>query len=87
MPCLEWPAVALKSCILEYHGYITMSQQTKKIILIDGSSYLYRAFHAMYRADLRNAKGEPTGAIYGVVNMLRRMLGGILLPLQTHLRW
>ena len=44
----------------------------KTLILVDGSSYLYRAFHAM--PDLRNAKGEPTGAIYGVLNMLRRLL-------------
>jgi DNA polymerase I len=43
----------------------------KKLILIDGSSYLYRAFHAM--PDLRNKDGEPTGAIYGVINMLRRL--------------
>jgi DNA polymerase-1 len=42
----------------------------KKLILIDGSSYLYRAFHAM--PDLRNKDGQPTGAIYGVINMLRR---------------
>ncbi len=43
----------------------------KKLLLIDGSSYLYRAFHAM--PDLRNRDGEPTGAIYGVINMLRRL--------------
>ncbi|UCH49408.1 MAG: DNA polymerase I [Betaproteobacteria bacterium] len=43
----------------------------KKLVLIDGSSYLYRAFHAM--PDLRNRDGEPTGAIYGVINMLRRL--------------
>jgi len=43
----------------------------KKLLLIDGSSYLYRAFHAM--PDLRNKDGEPTGAIYGVINMLRRL--------------
>ena len=41
------------------------------LILVDGSSYLYRAFHAM--PDLRNRAGEPTGAIYGVLNMLRRL--------------
>ncbi|MDR3300041.1 MAG: DNA polymerase I [Candidatus Accumulibacter sp.] len=41
------------------------------LLLVDGSSYLYRAFHAM--PDLRNARGEPTGAIYGVLNMLRRL--------------
>jgi DNA polymerase-1 len=38
---------------------------------VDGSSYLYRAFHAL--PDLRNKAGEPTGAIYGVLNMLRRL--------------
>ncbi|MGH8649831.1 MAG: 5'-3' exonuclease, partial [Burkholderiales bacterium] len=46
----------------------------KTLLLVDGSSYLYRAFHALQRADLRNKKGEPTGAIYGVINMLRRLL-------------
>jgi DNA polymerase-1 len=45
----------------------------KTLLLVDGSSYLYRAFHALQRADLRNKKGEPTGAIYGVLNMLRRL--------------
>ena len=43
----------------------------KTLLLVDGSSYLYRAFHAM--PDLRNRKNEPTGAIYGVLNMLRRL--------------
>ena len=43
----------------------------KTLLLVDGSSYLYRAFHAM--PDLRSPKGEPTGAIYGVLNMLRRL--------------
>ena len=43
----------------------------KTLLLIDGSSYLYRAFHAM--PDLRSREGLPTGAIYGVVNMLRRL--------------
>ena len=41
------------------------------LLLVDGSSYLYRAFHAL--PDLRNRAGEPTGAIYGVINMLRRL--------------
>ena len=41
------------------------------LLLVDGSSYLYRAFHAM--PDLRNKAGEPTGAAYGVINMLRRL--------------
>jgi len=43
----------------------------KTLLLVDGSSYLYRAYHAM--PDLRNAAGEPTGALYGVLNMLRRL--------------
>ena len=43
------------------------------LLLVDGSSYLYRAFHAMSQSDLRNKRGEPTGAIYGVLNMLRRL--------------
>jgi DNA polymerase-1 len=43
----------------------------KTLLLVDGSSYLYRAFHAM--PDLRNADGIPTGAIYGMINMLRRL--------------
>ena len=46
--------------------------QVKPLILVDGSSYLYRAFHAM--PALSNSHGEPTGAVYGVVNMLRRLL-------------
>ncbi len=45
----------------------------KTLLLVDGSSYLYRAFHAMSQSDLRNGRGEPTGAIYGVLNMLRRL--------------
>lgn len=44
----------------------------KPIILVDGSSYLYRAFHAL--PALTNSKGKPTGAVYGVANMLRRLL-------------
>jgi DNA polymerase-1 len=41
------------------------------LLLVDGSSYLYRAFHAL--PDLRNRHGEATGAIYGVLAMLRRL--------------
>ncbi|TKR30389.1 DNA polymerase I [Luteimonas gilva] len=44
----------------------------KRLVLIDGSSYLYRAFHAL--PPLSNAAGEPTGALFGVVNMLRAHL-------------
>ncbi|MCG6952192.1 MAG: DNA polymerase I [Betaproteobacteria bacterium] len=43
----------------------------KTLLLVDGSSYLYRAFHAL--PELRSPQGEPTGAIYGVLNMLRRL--------------
>jgi DNA polymerase-1 len=43
----------------------------KTLLLVDGSSYLYRAFHAL--PDLRNRKNEPTGAIHGVLSMLRRL--------------
>ncbi|MDR2871160.1 MAG: DNA polymerase I, partial [Xanthomonadaceae bacterium] len=43
-----------------------------RLILIDGSSYLYRAYHAL--PPLSSAAGEPTGALFGVVNMLRATL-------------
>jgi DNA polymerase-1 len=43
----------------------------KTLLLVDGSSYLYRAYHAM--PDLRGPDGGPTGALYGIINMLRRM--------------
>jgi DNA polymerase-1 len=50
-----------------------MSQQSlKTLVLVDGSSFLYRAFHAL--PPLSNSHGEPTGAIYGVANMLRKLL-------------
>jgi DNA polymerase-1 len=42
------------------------------LYLIDGSSYLYRAFHAL--PNLNNSRGEPTGALLGVANMLKRLL-------------
>jgi len=44
----------------------------KKILLIDGSSYLYRAYHAL--PDLRNQNNEPSGVIYGVLNMLKKTM-------------
>jgi len=43
-----------------------------RLVLIDGSSYLFRAFHAL--PPLSNAQGEPTGALFGIVNMLRAHL-------------
>ncbi|GJM07573.1 MAG: DNA polymerase [marine bacterium B5-7] len=48
-----------------------MSTQ-KPLILVDGSSFLFRAYHAL--PPLTNSKGMPTGAAYGVVNMMRRLL-------------
>jgi DNA polymerase-1 len=44
----------------------------RKLVLVDGSSYLYRAFHAL--PPLTNSKGEPTGAVLGVLNMLNKLL-------------
>ncbi|MBU1236412.1 MAG: DNA polymerase I [Gammaproteobacteria bacterium] len=41
------------------------------LLLVDGSSYLYRAFHAL--PDLRTANGQPTGAVKGVLSMLRKL--------------
>lgn len=41
------------------------------LVLVDGSSYLYRAYHAL--PPLTNSKGQPTGAVKGVINMLRRL--------------
>ncbi|MHB8911274.1 MAG: DNA polymerase I [Lysobacter sp.] len=49
-----------------------MTSPTPRLVLIDGSSYLYRAFHAL--PPLTNDAGEPTGALFGVVNMLRATL-------------
>ncbi len=47
-------------------------KNTKPFVMVDGSSYLYRAFHAL--PPLTTARGEPTGAVYGVINMLRSLL-------------
>ncbi len=44
----------------------------RKLLLVDGSSYLYRAFHAL--PPLSNSKGEPTGAVLGVINMLNKLM-------------
>ncbi|MCK4493169.1 MAG: DNA polymerase I [Methylococcales bacterium] len=50
-----------------------MSKKSNKpFVLVDGSSYLFRAYHAM--PDMSNSKREPTGTIYGVINMMRRLL-------------
>jgi DNA polymerase I len=44
----------------------------RKLLLVDGSSYLYRAFHAL--PPLTSSKGEPTGAVLGVLNMLNKLM-------------
>jgi len=49
-----------------------MMTEKPQLILVDGSSYLFRAFHAM--PPLTNSSGQPTGAVYGVVNMLKSLL-------------
>jgi DNA polymerase-1 len=46
--------------------------EARTLVLVDGSSYLYRAFHAL--PPLTNSKGEPTGAVLGVLNMLLKLL-------------
>ena len=48
-----------------------MSATRRCLVLVDGSSYLYRAFHAM--PSLTNSRGRPTGAAYGMTNMLKRL--------------
>ncbi len=50
-----------------------MANDPQTLVLVDGSSYLYRAFHAMPM--FTNSRGEPTGAAYGIANMLRRLKG------------
>ena len=42
-----------------------------KLVLVDGSSYLYRAYHALPK--LTSSRGEPTGAIHGVLNMINKL--------------
>src|SRR5262245_931631 len=46
--------------------------ERRKLVLVDGSAYLYRAFHAL--PPLTNSRGEPTGAVLGVLNMLNRLV-------------
>ncbi len=49
-----------------------MASNKPPFILVDGSSYLFRAFHAL--PPLTNSKGQPTGAVYGVINMLKKLV-------------
>jgi DNA polymerase-1 len=54
-----------------YFPGLPMAEKDPPVILVDGSSYLFRAFHAL--PPLTNSKGQPTGAVYGVINMLRKL--------------
>ena len=49
-----------------------MATSQKTLVLVDGSSFLYRAYHAL--PPLTNSRGEPTGAVLGVTNMLRKLI-------------
>jgi len=49
-------------------------EKQSPLVLVDGSSYLYRAFHALPES-MSNSAGQQTNAIYGVVNMLRKLMG------------
>ena len=61
------------SAVADKHGLIYASRaKTTPFILVDGSSYLFRAFHAL--PPLTNSRGEPTGATVGVINMLRKLI-------------
>src|SRR6188474_3861711 len=62
------PLVEYSACGSIISGILWVCDRMAKLVLVDGSSYLYRAFHAL--PDLRTAKGEPTGAIRGFVSML-----------------
>jgi DNA polymerase-1 len=58
--------------LLIKHSLMTSHTSPSPLVLVDGSSYLYRAFHAL--PPLTNSKGQPTGAIYGMINMLKRLM-------------
>src|SRR3990172_12349037 len=59
---------------MSFHSSSRSQQRMPKktLVLVDGSYYLFRAYHAM--GDFYNADGAPTGAIYGVINMVRKLL-------------
>ena len=52
------------------------AKSPSRLFLVDGASYLYRAYHAL--PALSNSRGEPTGAAYGVLNMLRRLIDALI---------
>ena len=55
-----------------------MTTSQKTLVLVDGSSFLYRAYHAL--PPLTNSRGEPTGAVLGVTNMLRKLISAHATP-------
>jgi len=61
----------MATCYWMVTTYMTNKNTPKPLVLVDGSSYLFRAFHAL--PPLLNSHGEPTGAIHGVLNMLDRL--------------
>jgi DNA polymerase I len=63
----------LPQLVFAHDSWVTVSGKApqKTLLLVDGSSYLYRAFHAL--PELKSPGGEPTGAIRGVLSMLRRL--------------
>jgi DNA polymerase-1 len=65
------PERIIEQSVASYPRIMSGPDSEQTLLLVDGSSYLYRAFHAL--PELRNARGEPTGAVYGVANMLRRL--------------
>ncbi len=68
------PPLDLHNPLTRPYSTLTLMSQnlSKRLILIDGSSFLFRAYHAV--PPLSNPKGEPTNAIYGVSNMLRKLI-------------
>jgi DNA polymerase-1 len=50
-----------------------IKQSSQPLILVDGSSYLFRAYHSMSQTGFSNSAGQPTGAIYGVINMMKSL--------------
>ena len=57
--------------------FLVFSAIMKTVLLVDGSNFLYRAFHGL--PDLRTSAGEPTGAIKGFANMLK-MIRSMIKP-------
>lgn len=67
--CGDLPLLAI---LIQPMKTIPMTTNKQPLLLIDGSSYFYRAFHAL--PPLSNSKGNPTGAVYGVINMIKRLM-------------